>query len=194
MRFSAPPVNSNQNCHSERGYLLRVPGRCLSLVYCSRAPCAQPYLPHVDEGCGNVELHHRWEIFWSYSKFQRKLSWLKIIVLMLFRRDFLLATYSQRVVGLLGIRFDKLSHLPLHMHEACIYLVQVIDEYKGLRIGLRLVETAKNFLHQDGYTIVLLETGEYNDAMIRLLSRSSFELCGYTLRSMPSKKLDKLIF
>lgn len=170
-----------------------MPGRCLSLVYCSCAPCPSQ-LPHVDEGSHDVHLRHRWDIFWDYSKFQRKLFWLKLLVLMVLGRDYFWATYSERVIGFLGIRFDKLTHLPLHVHEACIYSVEIIDGHRGLRIGLRLVEAAKNFLHTNGYTTVLLETGEYNDAMIRLLSRSSFKLCGFTSRPLPSKKQVKTFF
>jgi GNAT superfamily N-acetyltransferase len=119
-------------------------------------------------------------------RFRYKRLWLKLMVLLLLGRDFWLAVTEDRVVGLLGVRHDRLSRLPLNPGEACIYTVFVADELMGRRIGLYMLEQATIALWRRGCRLVLIETGEHNLSMRRMLDRSRlYEFCGTSQRPLP---------
>lgn len=170
----------------------RVLDRCFSLIY-----CAQPVEILTTAPVGFAEQHeplhliHGWGIFWACFGFPYKVLWLKLIVLMVLGRDFWIAVREGSVVGLLGIRNDRLTHLRLQSEECCIYTVHVADGCKGQRIGLLLLEEAtKALLLPIGKKkLVLLETGEYNTSMIRMLKHAHlYKFRGVNQRPFPKQQ------
>lgn len=168
----------------------RVPGRCLSLIYCAeRATASLAALGENAERARqtlDVTLLHRWQCVRAARKFRSNRMLIKLVLLQLLGRDFWLAVTPDRVAGMIGVRRDHLSSIPLQPDEACVYSVTVNDEFKGRRLGLLLLETVTRQLIDAGCTRVLLETGEHNASMRALLGRTlMYRFCGVSQRPPP---------
>lgn len=193
MASATNPARDDLNPSTMLRSALRVPGRCLSLIYIARRPPVRPAVLGADPARivpgadlpQPVAIRAGSTVFSSFLKFESKLLWAKLLLLLIGRR-FWLATTARQVVGLVGVRRDRLSSITLAPGEACIYSVLVVDEFRGHRLGLALVQAATLQLFADGCQSVLLETGEHNKSMIHLLTRSPlFQFSAFTQRPVP---------
>ncbi len=177
----------------------RLPGSCLSLIYCSYplllSNVKSDVLSNIEinQKMAHIEFVYGYSIFSHFKKFKSKKLFAKLMLLLALGRKFLIAVNSNHVIGLLGIRFDKLTNIRLGNNDACIYTVLVSNECRGFGLGGMLVNMAAIKLMKEGCNLVLLETGEHNNSMIHLLGCTElFQFFGFVQRPLPmgaSKKI-----
>lgn len=94
---------------------------------------------------------------------------------------FLQARRGGEVLGGLGLLTEGSVDFPLPQDAAALVAVYVAPRARGLGVGDRLVEAAKDLARELGRRRIVLEVGSFNEHAIALYQRHGFRFTGATV-------------
>jgi len=92
------------------------------------------------------------------------------------------------VLGGLGLLTEGSVDFPLPQDAAALVAVYVAPRARGLGVGDRLVEAAKDPARELGRRRIVLEVGSFNDHAIALYQRHGFRFTGATAEQLATAR------